>query len=303
MRVVHDAGAMPFDQWVMLAFPLAGIALTLWLWKTAERRLWWKLAAGFALFLGLLTVALPYADHDRVQARAIAGEVTTVEGPINGHRRWTERSFAGSSRGVGVTNFDRYNKTTYEYFYIGDTPFTFIVGGYPSHASFTNAADPPVAIADGMWARAKFFRDDWYNDERRITRLELAPAPPAGARPLSPVSVPQAPPAKAGSNLPPDFAAFWEGFAAAVGRGNAAAVRPLVAFPFHFDSHELDADEFDSLWMSLFAAPLRPCIAAAAPVREGDRYVIFCAGYGYYFAKTASGWKLAEFLADGEAMQ
>jgi hypothetical protein len=52
--------------------------------------------------------------------------------------------------------------------------------------------------------------------------------------------------------------------------------------------------------MSLFAEPLRPCLAAATPVREEDRFTVFCGAYGYYFGRTSAGWKLVEFGADGE---
>jgi hypothetical protein len=31
-----------------------------------------------------------------------------------------------------------------------------------------------------------------------------------------------------------------------------------------------------------------------------DRLVIFCAPYGFYFGRTARGWRLIEFMADGE---
>ncbi|XHS00447.1 hypothetical protein ACFB49_20450 [Sphingomonas sp. DBB INV C78] len=300
MRVVHDATAIAFDQWLFLLFPLAAVALTLWLWKTSKRRLYWKLAAGLAVFLALLMVALPIADHNRVQARALSGDVTTVEGPISGHKRWTERRWVGSSRGAGVGSYDRYDTTTYEYFYVGQTPFTFIAGAYPSQASFTNAVDPPVEIKDGMWAKASYFIDDWYDSERRITRLELGPPRPGAPGGMMLAAAPAGPPKVDG--LPPDFAAFWIAFADAIAKEDQATVKALTQFPFQFGGHDLGADEFDSLWMSIFSVMQRPCLASARPAKEENRFTVFCGPYGYYFGKTATGWKLVEFGADGEDM-
>lgn len=295
MKLVHDAAGTAFDPWLLLLFSLGGLLLTLWLWKSAGRGAW-KWAAIFTLLLALLTVALPFADHARVQARAKAGDIVTAEGPVSGHKRWSERRWAGSSRGVGVTSFDRYDTTTYEYFYVGETPFTFIVNGYPSQASFTNSADPPVAIRDGMWAKAAYFADDWYDSERRITRLELGPPRGGGPAMLHPAAAPDL------GGLPDDFAAFRRAFGDAIAREDQASVKALIAFPFAFEGHRLEADEFDSLWMSLFSPPQRPCLTTAKPIREGDRFVLFCGPYGYYFGKTAAGWRLIEFGADGEAM-
>lgn len=95
---------------------------------------------------------------------------------------------------------------------------------------------------------------------------------------------------------------FRKRFGDAVKKGDAEATKTMVNFPFLFGGNTLEADEFDSLWMSLFSEPQRPCLAAGKPIAEEDRFVLFCGPYGYYFGRTPAGWKLIEFGADGEAM-
>jgi hypothetical protein len=300
-RTVFDAGAIVFDPLIPSLFPLAALAFAAWLFKTSEKRHYWKLALGLSAALVVLAVVLPWIDHRRVRDRVATGAVESAEGVVSGHRRWAERRFDGTSKGVGVTSTSRYTTTTYETFYVGDRFFSYIVGGYGTNASFTNSGEPPVPIRDGMRARVRYFADSWNDGGLRIVRLELAPGDGA------PVAAPMAVPASGGSagakaaNLPADFAAFRARFGSAVAKGDAAATKALVNFPFQFGGHTLEADEFDSLWMSLFSEPLRPCLATATPVAEGDRYSLFCGPYGYYFAKTPTGWKLTEFGADGEA--
>jgi len=303
LRTVFDAAAVPFDFLIGSLFPLGALAVAVWLYKTGTKRLYWKIGLGVSILFLAVAVIFPWLDYRRVQERVASGAVEVKEGMVSGHRRWTERRFTGSTKGVGVTSAHHYTTTTYETFYIGDRWFTFIVGGYPSGASFTNSADPPVEIKDGMRARATFFADDWNDDGLRIVRLELGPgegALVAGPQVVVPASGKSA---EAGASpLPSDFAAFRARFGAAVAKGDAAATKELVNFPFLFGGHTLEADEFDSLWMSLFSEPLRPCLATAKPVAEGDRYTLFCGPYGYYFGRTKTGWKLMEFGADGEAM-
>jgi hypothetical protein len=303
LRTVFDAGAATFDPLVPMLFPLGALAVTMWFYKTGSRRLYWKIGAGVTVLLLVMAVVFPWIDYRRVHQKLAAGEVQTVEGTVSGYRRWTERRFDGTSKGVGVTTTHRYTKTTFETFYVGDRFFSHIVNGDPSAASFTNGGDPPVAIRDGMQARATYFADSWDDDRLRIVRLELGPgngAPTANSAVVVPASGKSA--GGGGASLPADFAAFRKRFGEAVGKGDAAATRTMVNFPFLFGGHTLEADEFDSLWMSLFSEPLRPCLATANAIAEGDRYTLFCGPYGYYFARTNAGWKLVEFGADGEAM-
>lgn len=300
LRTVFDAGAVAFDPLIPMLFPLAALAVTVWLFKTGTKPIYWKIGLGVMLLLAVVVVILPWIDHRRVQAKLAAGEVQTVEGIVSQHKRWKERRFDGWSKGVGVTSTARYTTTTYEYFYVGTRFFSYVVAG---GASFTNSGDPPVDIRDGMRARVTYFSDDWSDGELRIVRLALAPG--NGATPASTVVV--VPPSgksagKSSPGLSADFAVFRKRFGEAVRKGDAKATKALVNFPFLFGGNTLETDEFDSLWMSLFSEPLRPCLATATPVAEGDRYSLFCGPYGYYFAKTPTGWKLVEFGADGEAM-
>jgi hypothetical protein len=286
---------MPFDQWLELLFPLGAALVALWLYFRSSRRSYWKIAAGLSLVLLVVAFIYPWFDHRHVIARIGEGGLETVEGPVSGHKRFTERRFLGTSKGVGVTSTSRYSETTYEYFYVGDRFFSFIVGGFPSYASFTNVGDPPIAITDGMTARVSYFADSWHDNQIRIVKLALGPKTARAGL------IPAAAPAPADlTGLPAEFGAFWKEFGNAVAKGDAAAVKGFVAFPFLFGGHDVGADEFDSLWMSLFAEPLRPCLAAAKPVREEDRFTVFCGAYGYYFGRTSAGWKLVEFGADGE---
>lgn len=304
LRTVFDSGAAQFDFLIPSLFPLGALAVTVWLYKTGTKRLYWKIGVGVTILFVAVALVFPYLDYRRVKDRLTSGAVETKEGIVSGHRRWTERRFTGSSKGVGVTSTHHYTTTTYETFYVGDRFFSFIVGGYPSGASFTNSTDPPVAIKDGMRARVTFFADSWNDDGLRIVRLELGPSDGTAAAATPQVVIPASGQSAgdAAGALPPDFAAFRARFGAAVTKGDAAATKAMVNFPFLFGGHTLEADEFDSLWMSLFSEPLRPCLATAKPVAEGDRYTLFCGPYGYYFGRTRTGWKLIEFGADGEAM-
>lgn len=302
LRTVFDAGAVAFDPLVPSLFPLGALAVTIWLYKTGSRRLYWKIGTGVTLLLAALTLLYPWVDLRRVQAKLASGEVETIEGVVSQHKYWKERRFNGWSKGVGVTNTARYTTTTYEYFYVGDRFFSYVVGGYSSPASFTNSSDPPVPIRHGMQARVTYFPDGWNDGDLRILRLELGQGggqPPISAAVTVPASGKSA--GEGGSALPADFAAFRKRFGEAVSKGDAAATKAMVNFPFLFGGNTLEADEFDSLWMSLFSEPLRPCLTTAKPIAEGDRYTLFCGPYGYYFARTNGGWRLVEFGADGEA--
>jgi hypothetical protein len=50
----------------------------------------------------------------------------------------------------------------------------------------------------------------------------------------------------------------------------------------------------------LFTPAVRRCLAQARPIVEDDRYVVFCPPYGFYFGRTNDGYRLVEFMADGE---
>lgn len=288
MRVIFDTADQPFDQYMMLLLPGAALVVTLVLFARGKRRRTLWIGGGITLLLFLLTFVLPLADHHHMQALAASPEVRTVEGPISVHSRETRRVWLGTSRGVGVGTSNNYRTETLEQFYIGKQWFAFTVGNYPSNASFTNVGDPPVSLADGMWARARFIADPWYENELRIVRLSLG-EPDPGER--------------GASGGDPAFAAFWTQFAAAVARQDQAGLRRLTRFPFLFAGSAIGAERFETIWMALFFPPtLRQCLARAAPAPDGDAMSVGCGAYVYVFEKDADGWRFASFTADPEAM-
>jgi len=300
LRTVFDAATVPFDFLIGSLFSLGALAVTVWLYKTGAKRLYWKIGLGVTILFLAVAVIFPWLDYRRVQERVASGAVEVKEGVVSGHRRWTERRFTGSSKGVGVTSTHHYTTTTYETFYIGDRWFSFIVGGYPSGASFTNSADPPVNIEDGMRARATFFADDWNDDDLRIVRLELGSPPPSPIVPAVVVRIDR-------GDLPREFAALLSRFEAAVMKNDAASLRTMVEFPFRFAGHTLEADEFDTLSMSLLSGPLKYCLATGSIISTSlkvgqQSYSLSCGPQFYGFIRTPAGWKLMEFGADGEAM-
>lgn len=288
MRVIFDTAAQPFDQYQMLVLPGAAMVVTLALFaRSRGRRTLW-IGGGITLLLFLLTFVLPLADHHHMQALARSPDVRTVEGPISVHSRRTYRVWLGSSRGVGVGTSNSYRTQTDEQFYIGPQWFAFTVGDYPSTASFTNIGDPPVKLADGMWAKASFIADPWYQDELRIVRLSLG-EPDAAER--------------GAASGDPAFAGFWTKFAAALERQDQAGVRALTRFPFLFAGSAIGADRFETIWMALFVPPtLRQCLARAMPARDGEAMSVGCGAYVYVFERGAGGWRFAAFTADPEAM-
>ncbi len=298
MRLIFDASAQTFDQWWQVVFPLAALLLTVIAFARDARPFWKWTCAGFTVLVALLTVALPYADFQHVQAAIHSEAVRTVEGPISGHKRETIRRFMGTSRGVGVTSTSRYSETTIEQFFVGQQWFWFRVGGYASPASFTNAVDPPLPLSDGTIARISWFDDPWYNKEPRILRLELGTARVYHAGASSPGAA-----VATVKDIPPDFRAFWQRFSSAAARGDKAGVAALTRFPFLFAGTPLDRDRFDTIWAGIFPEPLRPCFASEAPVRDGDAWSLSCGVYVYVFEQEAGQWRLTGFTADPEAGQ
>lgn len=300
LRTVFDASTVPFDFLIPALFPLSALAVTVWLYKTGTKRLYWKIGLGVTILLLAVAMIFPWLDHRRVHERLASGAVETKEGIVSGHRRWTERRFTGSTKGVGVTSTHHYTTTTYETFYVSDRFFSFIVGGYPSGASFTNSADPPVNIEDGMFARVSYFADSWNDNGLRIVRLELGSPPPSGI-------VPAIVETKGRRDLHPEFGDLLSRLEAAVLKSDATALRTMVEFPFRFGGHTLEADEFDTLSMSLLSGPLRHCLATGKVTSVSEKvgqqsYSLSCGPYFYGFIRTPTGWKLIEFGADGEAI-
>ena len=300
LRTVFDASTVSFDFLIPVLVPLSAFAVTIWLYKSSSKRTYWKIGVGITILFVAVALVFPWLDYHRVQHRLASGAVETKMGYVSGHRRWTERRFTGSSKGVGVTSTHRYTTTTYETFYIGDRFFSFIAGGYPSGASFTNSADPPVNIEDGMLARATYFADNWNDGGLRIVRLELGRPPPDPIVPMIVERVNR-------SDLHPEFTDLLFRLEAAVKKGDAVALRTMVEFPFRFGGHTLEANDFDTLSMSLFSGPLRQCLVTGTVRRFTEKvgqqsHSLSFGTYFYGFIRTPAGWKLMEFGADGEAM-
>jgi hypothetical protein len=97
-----------------------------------------------------------------------------------------------------------------------------------------------------------------------------------------------------------DFASFDARFRAAVIAQDRAAVASLTQLPFLFEGRALDRAAFERALPLLFAAAQRRCLAKAPAQAEGERQVVFCAPYAYYFGRAGGHYRFLEFAADGE---
>jgi len=97
-----------------------------------------------------------------------------------------------------------------------------------------------------------------------------------------------------------DFAGFLARFRAAVNAQDRAAVASLTRLPFLFEGRELDRAGFERAVPRLFAAAQRRCLAKESAQPEGDRLVVFCSPYAYYFGRAGGQYRFLEFAADGE---
>lgn len=97
-----------------------------------------------------------------------------------------------------------------------------------------------------------------------------------------------------------DFAGFQASFRAAVIEQDRAAVASLTQLPFLFEGRELDRVDFERAVPRLFGAAQRRCLAKVRARPEGDRQVVFCRPYAYYFGRAGGQYRFLEFAADGE---
>ena len=95
-----------------------------------------------------------------------------------------------------------------------------------------------------------------------------------------------------------DFAPFWRDFSAAAKAGDKQKVRALTKFPFLYPDKERGEDGFDVIWKGLFVPKARACLGRGKPVKDQENYVVFCGEIGFYFTKTAAGWRFSEFGAN-----
>jgi hypothetical protein len=162
-----DSATLAYPDWPLALVPAALLlvaAVVRWRWP-ASRTPWALLA--FAGIAFAFLVAMPYVDFCRVQAIARSGEgVHEVEGPISGH--WTEVRRTRASGDIG------WRTQVWEGFTVGGVEFGYWRGIAGSAVAFTNAGEPPLPLIDGLRVRIRWFADPWYDDERRILRLEVA---------------------------------------------------------------------------------------------------------------------------------
>jgi hypothetical protein len=97
------------------------------------------------------------------------------------------------------------------------------------------------------------------------------------------------------------FDSFFTEFRAAVVRDDAAAVADRTRLPFLFDGKPRDHGGFQKIYSQLFDRKVLACFKGARAVTEGDRFVVNCGRYLFYFGAVGSAYRLIEFAADPEA--
>ncbi len=99
-----------------------------------------------------------------------------------------------------------------------------------------------------------------------------------------------------------DFAGFHARFRAAVGAQDGPALAGLSRLPFLFEGRALDRAGFQrDMPRLLFADAQRRCLARQAALPDGgDRRVVFCRPYAFYFGRVDGQYRFLEFAADGE---
>lgn len=98
--------------------------------------------------------------------------------------------------------------------------------------------------------------------------------------------------------LDPAFVAFLTKFKAAVANDDKEAVATMTKLPFLFDSKEQKRDGFIKIYDKLFTARVKKCFATAKPVKDDDRYEIFCGKSIYLFGKVNGSYKFTEIGVD-----
>jgi hypothetical protein len=97
------------------------------------------------------------------------------------------------------------------------------------------------------------------------------------------------------------FESFFAEFRAALERNDAKAVADRTKLPFLFDGKPRDHGGFQKIYPDLFDRKVRACFKGAKAVTEGDRFVVNCGRYIFYFGLAGEHYRLFEFAADPEA--
>ena len=97
------------------------------------------------------------------------------------------------------------------------------------------------------------------------------------------------------------FAAFWQGFQAAVAKDDRAALAGMVVLSERLD--QVGPPTFGKFHNEALGPAARRCLAKAKPVRDVDgqgqvNYSAFCGEVIYTFYRTGGAWKLTDVGAN-----
>ena len=99
--------------------------------------------------------------------------------------------------------------------------------------------------------------------------------------------------------LPAVDDASWNDWRAALRANDPQALARVTVLPFLYEGRPLDGAQFAAQAAPpLFTPARRRCLQAAAPQAEGERRVLWCAPYAFYFTRVDGAWRLVEFAAD-----
>jgi hypothetical protein len=189
----------------------------------------------------------------------------------------------------------------------GLTPLHFaaLVGSVPAiEWLLADGADPTLRTTARTWYRASFMSPTLgpgMEIPKGSTPLDLAKLQERTTRwstsRYQPVVT-----ALATAHLRPRFEDFLGRFRTALARNDAVAVADLTRLPFLYEGQERARTAFVRIYPELFTDTVRGCLRHTAPQVEGDRHVVFCGAYAFYFGWDRSDYRLLEFGADGEDM-
>lgn len=271
MNLVFDGPGQPMGlvpHSLIALLPLAVWAYRRFVGRRGGSLVWLLAAVG----IFLLTNGIVFWDQSRVRRMAADGTLQVTRGNItqswhivSRERDWTSRTLS-------------YRTTVSEGFDVGGVRFRWNIGDSFSPATFSNAAEPPLAFPEGAAVEVSWFVDPASEDERRIVRLRMEPGG-AGA------TVADA-----------EFAAVIAGFVKALESADGTRLAGLVQFPVNFAGHMLGAGQVDDLRAALAMPALQTCLRTAATeaLPDGSRRIV-CHGVTLVFAKAAGDvWRLRE---------
>jgi hypothetical protein len=172
---IGSAGNGDFTHFLLAggAFLVLALVFHLVARRRGQRSTTAKILLAFGLIVGGLGYGVNTWDHNRLAGKLAAVEVLQVEGPVSEHQRWRQDITRPRDSSRKYQNW--------ETMIVGGVRFTWAPGA--DEPAFTNAQEPPLAIADGLPLRVSYVEDiaDQAH-QRRIVRLEVGDAP---AHPVS----------------------------------------------------------------------------------------------------------------------